>query len=315
VTRREGLRVDAALFAMTFFWAANIVVLKLLLGHLSPILLSALRFVIVTLTAFLVLLVRGGPWRVERRDIPRLVVSSILGISLYQILFMNGLDRTAAFTSNLIQGTEPLFVLILLSMTRTRVLPRQWAGILVALCGAVVFFLEDPRGGRGLAFGWGEALNLLSALSFAAYGLVSAPLFARYPGRTVMAYSMALGALPLVALGASSFGGVRWGTFSGAVWTGLFYSSLFPVYVGFWVWNWAILRKGLAHASLYLFLDIVVSGLFAHVVLGERFGLLRLTGAAIILAGIGLARSDSEPPRTGESIPHEALPRERPAEP
>jgi drug/metabolite transporter (DMT)-like permease len=74
------------------------------------------------------------------------------------------------------------------------------------------------------------------------------------------------------------------------VWAALLFSSVLPVYVGYWIWNWAIARKGLAHASLYIFVDIVVTGVFAWLFLGERFGVVRLLGAAIILAGVRLAR-------------------------
>ena len=66
-------------------------------------------------------------------------------------------------------------------------------------------------------------------------------------------------------------------------------SGMLAVYVGYWIWNWAIAAKGLAHASLYLFLDILMSGVFAFQFLGERFGPLRLLGAAVILLGVHLA--------------------------
>jgi drug/metabolite transporter (DMT)-like permease len=52
-----------------------------------------------------------------------------------------------------------------------------------------------------------------------------------------------------------------------------------------------VARKGLDHASLYMFVEIVMAGVFAWVLLGERFGPLRLVGAAVILGGVLLARS------------------------
>lgn len=284
------MAVDAALLTMALFWASNMIVLKWLLSVLPPAALSSVRFALVSLIAVLVLVARGGPWRVERRDVPRLVLSAVTGITLYQILFMEGLALTTAFVSNLMQGTEPLFALILLWITGAAVLKRQWAGVLLALGGAVLFFLQDAGGRFAFSFGMGDLLNVASAISFAVYGLAIGPLFERYPGRTIMALTMGLGTLPLLGWSWASVAAVRWSSLSPEAWAALVYSSVVPVYIGYWIWNWAIAKKGLAHASVYIFVDIVVTGVLAWLFLGESFGLTRLLGAAIILAGVRLAR-------------------------
>ncbi len=284
------MAVDAALFVMALFWAANMVVLKWLLQHVPAPALSSLRFLLVSLLGFAVLLAWGGPYKVERRDLWKLLGAAFFGCTLYQMLFIEGLDRTTAFVSNLMQGTEPLFALLLLRLVGRPVLGRQWLGVLVAFLGAVLFFLQEVRGGIEIAFGFGDALNLTSAASFAVYGLLSGALFERYPGRTVMALSMGLGVLPLLVWSWPDLVSMDWGAVSAAVWAGLGFSALVPVYVGYWIWNWAVTRKGLAHASLYIFVDIILTGIFAWAFLGERFGGLRLFGALIILTGVKLAR-------------------------
>ncbi len=284
------MAVDAALLAMALFWAANMIVLKFLLQHLSPPALSSVRFVLVSVVGLLVLASQRGPFRIERRDWPKLVVSSLLGITLYQVLFMEGLDRTTAFVSNLMQGTEPLFALVLLSLLGRKVLLRQWAGVLVAFLGAVLFFLQEAGGGVRLAFGFGDVLNVTSALAFAGYGLMSGDLFERYPGRTVMGLSMLIGVVPLVPWSWYELTSTDWSGLSPVVWAALVFSAILPVSVGYWIWNWAVSKKGLAYASLYIFVDIIVTGVFAWAFLGERFTGLRLLGAGIILAGVRLAR-------------------------
>jgi drug/metabolite transporter (DMT)-like permease len=291
-----GLAVDAALLAMALFWATNMVVLKSLLAVLPPPALSATRFALVSLLAMAVAAFRREPKTIDRGDWLRLVGCAVSGITLYQILFMEGLERTTAFTSNLMQGTEPLLALFLLSLTGAAVVQRrQWGGVLLSFVGAVLFFLQDAGSGTALAFGRGDALNLASAVVFAIYGLLSGPLFRRYPGSTAMAWTMGVGTLPLLLWAYPVMRSVDWLRLGPIVWGELVFSSVLPVYVGYWIWNWAIARKGLAHASLYIFVDIVVTGVFAYFFLGERFGALRLVGAAVILLGVHLARA-GEPP-------------------
>jgi drug/metabolite transporter (DMT)-like permease len=265
------------------------IVLKWLLGTLPPPVLSSLRFAIVAAVGLLVLAASGGPWRIERRDWGRVLASAFTGITLYQILFMEGLLRTTAFVSNLLQGTEPIIALLLLSLTGATVLVRQWAGVLVAFLGAVLFFLQDGGHGLTLGFGRGEFLNLVSAISFAVYGLVSRPLFERYPGRTVMAVTMTLGAIPLVLWALRDLAAFPWASTRPSILLAVLFSSLLPVYVGYWIWNWAITKKGLAHASLYIYVDIILTGVASYYFLGEQFGWQRLIAAAIIFAGLRLA--------------------------
>jgi len=284
--------VDAALLAMCVFWASNVIVLKILLKGIPPPALSAGRYVIVSALALLVATARRGPWTIEGRDVPRALLSGLLGVALFQVFFMEGLQRTSAFATNLLQGTEPLFALLLLRiLARARVSPRQWWGVLVSLLGALFFFLEGSAGDAHLAFGPGDLLNLSAAFVFALYGLVSGPLFERYPGHTVMAVTMLAGTIPLVAWAWAGLRAVDWTCLGPTVWAGLVFSSVVPLYLGFWIWNWAVARKGLDHASLYIFVDILLSGFFAYAFLGERFGPLRLLGAAVMMAGVYLARS------------------------
>jgi drug/metabolite transporter (DMT)-like permease len=284
--------VDTALLGMCVLWALNVIVLKRLLQGLSPPALSAGRYVIVSALALLVVVARGGPFTIAVRDLPRVLASGLLGVFLFQALFMEGLARTSAFASNLLQGTEPLFALFLLRVfAGAPVSRRQWGGVVIALGGALVFFVDGAGAGARLAFGAGEALNLAGAFVFALYGLVSGPLFDRYPGQTAMALTMLAGTVPLVAWAHADLRAANWTGLGPGPWAGLVFSSVLPLYVGFWIWNWAVTRKGLDHASLYIFVDIVLSGVFAYALLGERFGPRRILGAVVIVGGVYLARS------------------------
>src|SRR5262245_28464031 len=113
--RAASAVVEVALLTMCVFWALNVVALKWLLGALSPAALSGSRYVIVSATAALLLFVGGRPRTVARADLPRLLASGFLGVATYQVLFMEGLNLSTAFATNLLQGTEPLFALLLLS--------------------------------------------------------------------------------------------------------------------------------------------------------------------------------------------------------
>jgi len=70
----------------------------------------------------------------------------------------------------------------------------------------------------------------------------------------------------------------------------LAWSTVAPVYVAWTLWSWATARAGVGATNVFLFLVPVASGLTSFAILGEAFGAVKLAGAALVLAGLALAR-------------------------
>ncbi len=64
-----------------------------------------------------------------------------------------------------------------------------------------------------------------------------------------------------------------------------------PVYVAYMLWNWAIARRGAAAATSFTLLVPVLSGTLSAWLFGERFGALKLLGAALVLVGLLVIRT------------------------
>ena len=70
----------------------------------------------------------------------------------------------------------------------------------------------------------------------------------------------------------------------------MLYASVLSMLVAYTVWAWAIERGSVGRTVPYLFLIPIVTGALAALVLGERFGPLKLGGAVLVLAGTALVR-------------------------
>ncbi|HEU5368372.1 MAG TPA: DMT family transporter, partial [Ktedonobacterales bacterium] len=68
------------------------------------------------------------------------------------------------------------------------------------------------------------------------------------------------------------------------------YSVVFPIYVSYSLWNWAIVQRGVGYVTLYNYLTPVLGGAVSFLLLGEQFTLGQLLGAAVVLSGLLLAR-------------------------
>jgi drug/metabolite transporter (DMT)-like permease len=282
---------EAALLTVVGLWASTFVVTKDLYEEVDPLAFTAARFVLIPTFALAVLAAkrRGRVPAVRRADLPRFALAGLTGYTLYQLGFVLGLDRTSPFSSSLLIAMVPLFTTLMLAVGGERPPPMAWLGLGVAV-GGVAVFLADKRGAGDDGTFLGDALSLGAAVAFAAYGIVTRPLVRAYPAETYTAYSVLAGSVPLLVIAAPAALGQDWGAVSPAAWLAILYLAVFPVYVAYQLWNWAIARRGAVAASAFSLLVPVVSGLLAALFADERFGRWKLVGAGLVLAGLVVMR-------------------------
>jgi drug/metabolite transporter (DMT)-like permease len=232
----------------------------------------------------------GTRLTVEATDYPRLALAGVLGYSLYMVFSIVGVSETTAFSNALMIALAPLFSALLLFAWRMERIRRfQLLGMLLSLAGVVVFLADKARGGIGIQT-LGDLLSLLAALFYAAYTVSLKPLLGRYPATVVTAYTLSIGAVPVLWLSAPALLVQDWGRVDLAGWSVLLWASIFPVYAAWTAWSWASARAGVARTNVFLYLVPVVSGVTAAILLGEPFGPVKLAGAALALSGLVLAR-------------------------
>ena len=271
-------------------WASTFIVTKHAFAELAPLAFTFVRFALMTALAFAVLFARGRSWRIARRDLPRFALAGLTGYTFYQLGFVLGLERTSPFTSSLLIAMVPLFTLVILAARGERPPARGWIGLAVALTG-VVIFLADPWGRGAEASLVGAALSIGAAVMFALYGVVNRPLARDYPPETYTAYTLLAGSIPLMLVATPSALAQDWGAVSALGWLEIGYMVVLPVYVAYMLWNWAIARRGAAAATSFSLLVPIASGSLSAWLFGEQFGVGKLLGAALVLAGLAIIRT------------------------
>jgi drug/metabolite transporter (DMT)-like permease len=271
-------------------WASTFIVTKHAFAELAPLAFTFVRFALMTALAFAVLLARGRSWRIDRRHLSRFALAGLTGYTFYQLGFVLGLERTSPFTSSLLIAMVPLFTLAILAARGERPPAHGWVGLAVALTGVVIFLAD--QWGRGAAGSLvGAALSIGAAVSFALYGLVNRPLVRDYPPETYTAYTLLAGSIPLMLVATPSALAQDWGAVSALGWLEIGYMVVLPVYVAYMLWNWAIARRGAAAATSFSLLVPIASGSLSAWLFGEQFGVGKLLGAALVLAGLAIIRT------------------------
>jgi len=126
------------------------------------------------------------------------MASGALGFTLYISGSLAGINYSTAFSNALLIATAPLFVMLLLRLTRAESIGR-WRGLGagVSLAG-IAIFVGAATGGTLL----GNVINLGAAFCYAAYSVVNRPLVNRYSATVVTAWTLTVGSLPILLLSA-----------------------------------------------------------------------------------------------------------------
>lgn len=296
-----GSAQQLALFAglvTVVVWGANFAVQKALFVVLPPSGFLFVRYLVMpACAAALLLVVMRGRWlRLPRADAWRLAGLGVVAHGLHVGLVTYGIHWSTAFSSALILACGPVFTLLILHVARIEPLTRgQVLGVALA-CAGVLVFLSDKLLGRQWAATGGDLVLLFSASLFSYYTVMTKPLIQRHGGVAVMAYATLAGSVPVVLVSAWPASQAPWAAMGAVHWFLLLWASLVSAFLGWLVWGWVNERRGVGRTAPLMYLMPLVAGLGAWVFTGERFGAVKLFGAAVTLAGVAWAQFASSGP-------------------
>src|SRR5689334_13220730 len=124
----------ALLLLTTLFWGGNAIAGKLAVGHISPMLLTAMRWAI----ALGILLVIGGrelraDWPALKPNLMQLLFLVALGFALFNIALYGALVYTTAINVSIEQGGMPMLIFLLnFLFFRVRAAGLQLLGLLMS---------------------------------------------------------------------------------------------------------------------------------------------------------------------------------------
>lgn len=250
--------------------------------------LVALR-VVGASVAFMLLQVKLGQLRkIPRRDLAWLVLCSMLGVALNQLLFVKGVALTTVINATLLGTTIPVFTLVVsIAFGYDGISLRRTLGIALAASG--VIYLVDPlRADFSAQTNTGDLLIVASSLFYGAYIAVSRDLFKRYGALNVISWMFCIGCLVTVPVGAYALSGDNLQAAPVTVWLAVIYIILVPTVVAFYLNAWALTRVTPSTVATYIYLQPLIAFGLAPLILGETFNSRILIASLLIFAGVGV---------------------------
>lgn len=284
-------QLDGALAALAAaaLWGGMYVVSKDTFDRIPPITLGALRLLVAGAALGISLAVTR---RLRWPGGASLLLAGVLLAGTMVVQFV-GTDLATASGGALLTTTTPLFIVPLAwGFLGERPTGATMAGIAVGMVGVAVAVGVGVTLDRSA---WGPILLLASAAGWAGYTIASAPV-SRRDGPLVAVTWATLIAIPIVAA-LSLFETARWltapysepATLASVAYLGLAASA------GAWyLWNRGVAGLPAAVAGAFFFIQPVVGGALARLLLGERLDPAFVAGGLLILAGVLLALRGAE---------------------
>ncbi len=285
---------DALLGLMTLIWGVNYIVIKASFAVLTPLAFNAVRFTVAALA------VAGFAWAVKaprprRGSLPRLAALGVMGNTLYQLCYIEGMARTRAGNAALIMAAVPVLTAVASHVLgHERLRWRDVAGISLSAAGLVILILgsgEVIGVGQDRTAVLGDLLMVLAVVFWTAYTIGAKPLVDELGPTVTTAWTMGLGAIPLLVICTPAAVAQPWHAVPLIAWVGTIFSALGALVLAYLIWYRGVERLGSTRTAFYSNFTPVVTLLTAWPLLGEVPTAWQLLGAAGIFGSLGLIRS------------------------
>jgi len=276
-------------------WGSTYLAIRVGVGHLPPLLLAGIRYVIAGALLYPIASrasagdrapgpADGGARPGARAWLACAVVGVLLlfggngGVSVAETTLPSGVAAVLV-------ATVPLWMIVFAwPVERQRVTARSAAGLAVGLAGVVILVGAGLTGGRisgvfiviGASAAWGFGSVLSHRLPVPANAMLAA------------AIEMLAGGVVLLAVAAATgeFSRVRWSSVPATSWIALAYLIGPGSIVAFTAYGYALSHLPVATVSTYAYVNPVVAVLAGIAFLGEQFNWREGLGAALVVASV-----------------------------
>ncbi|MBI4038140.1 DMT family transporter [Candidatus Daviesbacteria bacterium] len=284
-----------ALILANVIWGGNFVVAKITLQEFPIFSLAFFRFALAALLLapfFWTATPLGGKKiEIDKKDLPRLVATGVLIITLNVTFFFAGIQKTTAINASVLTLIIPLIsVLLGWWFLHEHIYLINILGVVLGLGGAIII-IGLPQiflGSFSPTVLMGNLLIILASISWVWGAVLSRQLLTKYPSLTVTAFAFGVGAVTFLVPAINEYlqnpGWPDKVSMLGIL--GLTYMILLSSISAYFLFEWGLSRTSVSKANLFQYLEPFVATGLALLVLGEVISMPFLVGAVLIAVGV-----------------------------
>jgi len=275
---------------VVLIWGGNFAVLKTAYAQIAPFPFTATRFALATMLMLLLLWRREGDCRFPPGSFWKFLWLGIIGNTIYQALFANGLAHTTTANSSLIVTTTPVMMALAGGVIGLERITR-WTVLGLALTTGGILIVMGTRGAAVSSQTMiGDLMVLASCACWTAYVLGMRTVGKGISSLRATTLTLVTGTPGLVLFGLPGLQRTDWSQIRGVAVFDVFYSAGLSLVMCYLLYNRSVRLIGGVKTTVYTCMIPVVAVLIAWPVLGEKPTWLQAVGAVLIIAGVLVTR-------------------------
>lgn len=282
---KEQMVANLAMLVVVALWGVSFISIKVAVSEIPPTIMALIRFTIASILLWLIQRRVEPDAKISGRDIPKVGIGGIFGITLYFYFQNIGVKLSTVVNASLITAVVPIIAVILdVLFYQGKASLLKILAIVMTIAGTYLSVTVNGEISFDSSNFMGNMYMLAAMLSWALYTLVNKSLQEKYSGVLLTTYQMIIGTLFLVPLSISELS--DWSGFSIRVFLHVMFLAICCSVVCYLLYMYALRRLGVVITTVYLNLVPVVGVVSGCIILDETILPAQLIGGIITIMAI-----------------------------
>jgi drug/metabolite transporter (DMT)-like permease len=278
------------LIIANIIWGAGFPIAKWTLEVLNPFTFAFIRFF---LAALIILPFTYKKLKIDKKDIPLLILISIVSVSIQISLLFFGLQYSPSINAPIILSSGPIVLIIASAfILKDIVKPKVLIGTLVSLLGVLIVIFRPftvDAGQTDLVLG--NVLLLLAMICGVVQAVVYKKLMERNSPLTIVFWSFVIGCIPFVVpiyfFDPGFFTSITHLNFQATA--GIFYETIFSSVIAYYFYYYGLKYIKASEVGIFSYVDPLATIFIAIPLLSEKITNLYILGSFLVFLGIFIA--------------------------
>ncbi|MGG5254349.1 DMT family transporter [Neobacillus sp. SM06] len=272
------------LLITSFFWGANFVFSKFLIGHASPITLTILRWIIAVLFLFPLVWKKEKKLSLPKESLLPLLLMGLTGVVLFNIFQFLAIAGTSSINVSLISTMNPISIAIASAfLLHEKMSGKQMTAMAVSFFGVLVVLTKgDASKLFALRFNIGDLWMVTAVMIWGIYSICAKWAMKTVSPMAATFYSGLFGVLILLPFNLTN---MQVENINLPFLSSLVYTGLISTVVCMLLWNMGVQKVGATNAGIFLNFNPVFTVMLAFLILNEKMNGAEWFGSAIVITG------------------------------
>lgn len=227
--------------------------------------------------------------KVDRKDLPKVFVASMLGLFLTQVSFLKAITLATSIDVSIANTCTPIMTMFVAAIAlKEPITGKKIGGVLISLAGVLLLIFNSVGlgGGASETKPMGIVLTVVNALTFALYLGIFRPLIAKYNVVTFMKWMFLFSMLVALPFNARHLAQVPFGQMDGKVLWQVAFVVVCATFIAYFLIPVGQKRLRPTLVSMYNYTQPIIATLISIVIGLDRMTWQKIVAMALVFSGV-----------------------------